>query len=206
MRAGYVLHSLECLECGVVGKCCSNVLRCLYAVKTVRTCVCEKQTIQRTCVAHDARSHTYNRERAHIHPCIHVCRYTKYKHACMPGTSFQYTTQQYIPYTNAPHYYKLMRAGYVLHSLECLECGVVGKCCSNVLRCLNVYGVSLKAVRTCVCEKIDTAHVHSSQCALQQRNRVRRHIHPCIRICRHIIHKRAPLLQTHASRLCTALT
>jgi hypothetical protein len=65
VRAG----SLEWLERGVVGKCCSNVLRSLRAygvvVKAVRTCVCEKRTIQRTCVAHDARSHTYNR--VHIH-------------------------------------------------------------------------------------------------------------------------------------------
>jgi hypothetical protein len=216
MRAGYVLHSLECLECGVMGKCCSNVLRSLIAygvpLKAIRTCVCEKndtahvrrsrcdpihtteseiiytrayvhadipntntcaclaciptyprssaqrnstyhaqtcpttthsckqamycthasvwsvelwastaamccapsapmkflsrlyahvcvrRTIQRTCVEHDARSHTCNRERDHIHPCICVCRHTKYKHVCMPCMytylpSFQCTTQ-----------------------------------------------------------------------------------------------------------------
>jgi hypothetical protein len=46
-----------------------------------------------------------------------------------------------------------MRAGYVLHSLECLECGVVGKCCSNVLRSLRVYGARPNAVRMYVCEK-----------------------------------------------------
>jgi hypothetical protein len=68
MRAGYVLYSLECLECRVVGKCCSNVLRSVIAYgvspKAVRTYVCEEAT----CVAHDVRSHTYNRERCHIHP------------------------------------------------------------------------------------------------------------------------------------------
>jgi hypothetical protein len=41
-----------------------------------------------------------------------------------------------------------MRAGYVLHSHECLERGVVGQCCSNVLRSLCTYGVAPKAVRT----------------------------------------------------------
>jgi hypothetical protein len=53
--------------------------------------VCVRRSIQRTCVAHDARSHTYNRERGHIHPYICACRHTKYKHACMP---FTYT---YLP-------------------------------------------------------------------------------------------------------------
>jgi hypothetical protein len=48
----------------------------------------------------------------------------------------------------APLLSALMRAGYVLHSHEPLECGVVGKCCSNVLRSLHAYGVVDKAVRT----------------------------------------------------------
>jgi hypothetical protein len=60
-----------------------------------------------------------------------------------------------------------MRAGYVLHLLECLERGVVGKCSSNVLRSLRAYGVAPKAVRICVCEKSDTAHVRSSRCSIQ---------------------------------------
>jgi hypothetical protein len=59
-----------------------------------------------------------------------------------------------------------MRAGYVLHSRECLECGVVGQCCSNMQRSLRAYGVSLKAVRTCACAKNDTARVCSSGCAI----------------------------------------
>jgi hypothetical protein len=45
----------------------------------------------------------------------------------------------------------------VLSSLECLECGVVGKCCSNVLRSLIAYGVVVKAVCTCVYEKDNSA-------------------------------------------------
>jgi hypothetical protein len=93
IRAGYVLHSPECLECGVVGKCCSNVLRSLRAYgvarKAVRTCVCVRRTIQRTCIAHDARSHTHNRVRGHIHPCIRACRHTKYEHTCMSCTYTQ---------------------------------------------------------------------------------------------------------------------
>jgi hypothetical protein len=53
-----------------------------------------------------------------------------------------------------------------MYSLECLECGVVGKCCSNVLHSLRAYGVPSKAVRTCVYEKNDIAHVRSSRCAI----------------------------------------
>jgi hypothetical protein len=49
----------------------------LYAQEYVR------RTIQCTCVAHDARSHTHSRVRGHIHICIRACRHTKYKHVCM---------------------------------------------------------------------------------------------------------------------------
>jgi hypothetical protein len=48
--------------------------------------VCVRRAIQRTYLDHDARFHTYNRERGHIHPCIRACRHTKYKHARMPCT------------------------------------------------------------------------------------------------------------------------
>jgi hypothetical protein len=130
-----------------------------------------------------------------------------------------------------PHYYALMRAGYALHSLECLECGAVGKYCSNVLRSLRAYGVVVKAIRTCVCEKTDTAHVHSSRCAIpyipseSEVIYVHAYVHADIpntntRACLariptfipvhnaivYTMHKRAPLLRTHASRLCAALT
>jgi hypothetical protein len=101
--------------------------------------------------AHDVRSHTHNRVRMHTCMLTHLAR--------IP--TFQCTTQYYIPYTNN---YALMRAGYVLHSREFLECGVVGKCCSNVLRSLRAYIVVLKTVRTCVCEKSDT--VRRSRCAI----------------------------------------
>jgi hypothetical protein len=76
-----------------------------------------------------------------------------------------------------------MRAGYVLHSLECLERGVVGKCCSNVLRSLIAYGVKSKTVRRCVCEKSDTAHVRRSRCTLpyiQPRARSYTPMHMCM--------------------------
>jgi hypothetical protein len=53
-----------------------------------------------------------------------------------------------------------------MYSLECLERGVVGKCCSNVLRSLRADGVVPNAVRTCVCERNNTAHVRSSRCAI----------------------------------------
>jgi hypothetical protein len=59
---------------------------------------------------------------------------------------------------------------YVLYSLECLECGVVGKYCSNVLRSLHAYRFSTKPACACGREKNDTAHVRSSRCV---HNRVR---------------------------------
>jgi hypothetical protein len=117
--------------------------------------VCMRSTIQHTCVAHDAQSYTYNRERDNTHACI--CAPNTNTRACLARKpTYLHSSAQRILHINA-HYYALMRAHYVLHSLECLECGVVYKCCSNVLRSLRAYGVVLKAVRTCVCEKSDTA-------------------------------------------------
>jgi hypothetical protein len=42
--------------------------------------VCVRRAIQRPCVAHDARSHTHNRVRCHIHPRAHAPQHTKYEH------------------------------------------------------------------------------------------------------------------------------
>jgi ferredoxin-like protein FixX len=78
-------------------------------------------------------------------------------HTCMP--TYQMQTRVHATYVHSSaqrnsiyhaQTYTLMRASYVLHSLECLECGVVDQCCSNVLRSLRAYGVVNKAVRTCV--------------------------------------------------------
>jgi hypothetical protein len=180
------------------------------------THVCERRAIQRTCVAHDARSHTHNRERGHIHPCIDISNTSTRAWLARIPT--------FIPAYNAIvyNYYALMRAGYVLHSRECLEC----KRCSNVLRSLRAYGVPRKAVRTRVREKNDTAHVRSLRCAIPYTQPTdHAYVHADIpntntRACLariptfnavynaivYIMHKRAPLLWTHASRLCTALT
>jgi hypothetical protein len=54
----------------------------------------------------------------------------------------------YIIHKRDPLLRALMRAGYVLHSREHLECGVVYKYCSHVLRSLIAYGGEPKAVRT----------------------------------------------------------
>jgi hypothetical protein len=247
----------------VLQQCAALLSRLWSHVEACTQCV--RRAIQHTCIAH-ARSHTDKRERGHIHPCIRVCRHTKYKHACIqctyiylhssaqrnsiyhaqmcPTTTHSCEQAMYCTYSsvwsvelwasaaamccapsapmevqkrlhahvcvrrtiqhhvrssrcatshiqprarsytpvhtcmstykiqahvhvlhvylpsfqstkhisciNVPHYYALMRAGYVLHSLECLKRGVVGKCCSNVLRSLRVYGVAEKAARTCV--------------------------------------------------------
>jgi hypothetical protein len=144
----------------------------LYAHVRVR------RTIQRTCVAHDARSHTYNRVQG---PIYLIQTHVHALHVYLP--SFQCTTQYSIPCTIVFHYYAFMRTIHVLHSLECLERRVVGKCCSNVLRSRRAYGVPLKAVRTCVCKKNDTAHVHSSRCAIpyiQPRARTYTPMHTCM--------------------------
>jgi hypothetical protein len=42
----------------------------------------------------------------------------------------------------------LMQARYAWHVLQCLECRVVDKCSSNVLRSLNAYRVRGKSVHT----------------------------------------------------------
>jgi hypothetical protein len=168
MRAGYVLHLLECLECGVVGKCCSNVLRSLIAYgvvpKAVRTRVCEKSDTVHVHSSRCAIPYTY-RVRNHIHAYVHADIPNTNAHACLARIPTFIPVHNAIVYTihkRDPLLRALMGAGYVLHSLECLECGVVCKCCSNVLRSLIAYGVVPKAVRTRVCKKSDTVHVHSS--------------------------------------------
>jgi hypothetical protein len=62
------------------------------------------------------------------------------------------------------------------------------------------------------------AHVYSSQCEIPYSQSSAAHAHACQHLARiptfipvhnaivYIMHKRAPLLRTHASRLCTALT
>jgi hypothetical protein len=117
-------------------------------------------------------------------------------HADIPNTNTRAclaSTPTYF-HSSAPCnsiYYALMLAGYVLHSHECLECGVVGKCCSNVLRSLLAYVIVVKAVRTCVCEKSDTAHVCSSRCAIPYIQPSTRSYTPCIRARRHTKYKHA---------------
>jgi hypothetical protein len=142
MRAGYLLHSLECLECGVVGKCCSNVLRSLCAHGVAGKAVrheCVRKTIQSTCVAHDARSH-YTQPRVRLCTSMHTCMPT-YQiqtrvhalHVYLP--SFQCTTHKYMLYTNATHYYAHSReqAMYCTHmsvwSVE-LWASAAAMCCA----------------------------------------------------------------------------
>jgi hypothetical protein len=174
MRADCVLHSRECLECRVVCKCCSNVLRSLRAYgvipKAARTRVCEKSD-----TAHVRSSRCTI---PYIQPST---RSYTLMHTCMPTYLIQtrvHALHVYLPTFIPAHnaivytmheratYHALMQAGYVLHSLEGLEYRIVGKYCSNVLRSLCAYGVVPKAVRTCVCEKSDTAHVRSSRCTI----------------------------------------
>jgi hypothetical protein len=140
-----------------------------------------RRPIQRTYVAHDARSNTHNRVHTHA-----------YVHADIPNTNTRVCLARiptFIPVHNAivytmhkhAHFYAFARAGYVLHSREYLECGVVGKCCSNALRSLLVYVVVPKPVRTCVCAKIDTVHVRSARCAIPY---IQPSTRSCAQVCR----------------------
>jgi hypothetical protein len=75
---------------------------------------CERRAIQRTYIAHDARSHTYNRVRDHIHPC----RHTQYKHACMACTYIYLHSSAQRNSTYNVHYYPLIliqQAMYCTH-------------------------------------------------------------------------------------------
>jgi hypothetical protein len=95
------------------------------------------------------------RDSMHTTTHMYTCTSTNTR-ACLIHSAIVHTMNK------RAHFYALMQAGYVLHSLERSECRIVGQCCSNVLRSLIAYEVSLKAVRACVCEKTDTAHVRSS--------------------------------------------
>jgi hypothetical protein len=84
-RCGRMAHDLSwvcMIMCMFYGTVCASIHLCacvadvqtsapmeLYSRLYAHVCV---RRIQRTCVAHDARSHTYNRERDHIHP-MRIC-------------------------------------------------------------------------------------------------------------------------------------
>jgi hypothetical protein len=148
-----------------VGKYCSDVLHSFRAygvvVNAVRTRVCVRAHVRSS--RWSARSYTP------MHTCMptyQIQTRVNALHICLPTFIPVHSAIVYITRTNAPHYYAFMRADYVLHSRECLECRVVGKCCSNALRSLHAYGVVVNAVRTCVYEKSDAAHVRRSRCAI----------------------------------------
>jgi hypothetical protein len=131
----------------------------------------------------------------------HACRHTKYKHARMPGT---YAYPRSSAHRNSIYHaqtYVLMRAGYVLHSLECLECKVVGKFCSNVLRSLRAYVVRPKAGLTCVRRPIQCMCVdHDAQSHTHTSARSCTPMHTCmstypIQTCVHAWHVYLPSFQ-----------
>jgi hypothetical protein len=51
------------------------------------------------------------------------------------------------------HFDSIPLCAHALHLLECLECRVEGKCCSNELHSLRAYIVEVKAMHTCVGEE-----------------------------------------------------
>jgi hypothetical protein len=113
--------------------------------------VCVRRTIQRMSTAHDARSHTYNRVRGYIQPCISSCR--------LPNTNTRSCLARiatFIPVhnalcTNAPNSYE--QAMYCTHlsvwSVE-LWASAAAMCCapsSNNLSLSRLYA------RVCVREE-----------------------------------------------------
>jgi hypothetical protein len=190
MRAGDVLHSLECLECGVVGKCCSYELRSGVAVKAVRTRVCEDDTAH----VRNSRCVISYRVRGHIHPCIRVCRHTKYKHA---HTTCKYT---YL-HSSAQHnsIYHAQTCLTTTHSYEqamyCTHSSVwsVELWASDAaMRCAPSVPIELNPrLYAHVCEKTIQRTYVTQDARFHTHNRMRGHIHPYIRACRHTKYKHA---------------
>jgi hypothetical protein len=115
------------------------------------------RTRQHMYVAHDARHYTQP-SATDAHAYIHA------------GQTRLARTPTFIPVYNGILHKRAPllhthASRLCLHSLECLECGVVGKCCRNVLHSLLTYGVSPKAVRIRTCDNC-TAHVRCSRCAI----------------------------------------
>jgi hypothetical protein len=74
------------------------------------------RTRQHMYVAHDARFHTHNRVRGHVHPCIRACRHTKYKHACLPRTyAYFIPVQSAIVYIMYQHVLLCKQTMYCTH-------------------------------------------------------------------------------------------
>jgi hypothetical protein len=137
-----------------------------------------KRAIQRTFVAHDARSHTYNRERGHIHPYVYADisnTNTRACLACIPTFIPVHNAIVHIMHTTA---HSCEQAMYCTHmsvwSVE-LWASAAAMCCapSSPMECSS-------RLFAHVCEKSDTAHV-----------RERGHIHPCIHACPHTKYKQA---------------
>jgi hypothetical protein len=157
--------------------------------------VCVRRAIQRMSVAHDARSHTHSRVRGHIHLCIHACRHTQYKHACMPCT---YTYLHSNAQRNS--IYHAQTRPTTTHSCEQAMCcthlsvwsvefcaSAAAMCCAPSSRMeLN----SRLYVHVCVRRAIQRTYV-AHDARSHSYSRVRGHIHLCIRACRHTKYKHA---------------
>jgi hypothetical protein len=151
--------------------------------------VCVRRAIQHTCVAHDARSHTYNRVRGHIYPCIHACRHTKCQqrvHALhVYLLSFQCTTQLYMSCTNASHSCELLCTTHrSVWSVE-LWASAAAMCCAP-----SVPMEFAPRLYAHMCARMTiqgTCVAHDARSYTY--NRERDHVHPCIRACRHTKYK-----------------
>jgi hypothetical protein len=218
MRGGYVPHSRECIECGVAGKCCSNVLHSFRAYGVSPNAdahVCMRRATQRTCVAHDARSHTYN--------LLQVIYTYAYVHANIPNTNTcACLARTYHAQTCPTTIHSCEQAMHCTHwsvwSVK-LWASAAAMCCAPSAP-IELYPrlyahvcVRRRIQRTCVahdarshtnteCEVIYThTYVHADipntntcVCLARIRNFIPVQYIPCINV------------RTHASRLCIALT
>jgi hypothetical protein len=89
--------------------------------------------------------------------------HTKYKHE-YSSCRHTRTQLQYI------HCHALVRAGTVLTAVSGVS-RLWGKCCSDMLHSLRAYKVILKAVRTCVCDGLDSARAQLVICDASYANR-----------------------------------
>jgi hypothetical protein len=163
--------------------------------------VCVRRTIQRTRVAHDARSHTHNRVRGHIHACIRACRHAKYKHACMPFTyTYLHSSIQhnsiYHAQARSITMYSYEQAMYCTHmsvwSVE-LWASAAAMCCAPSV---PMSFIARLYAHVCVRRTIQRTRVaHDTRS--HTHNRVRGHIHVCIHACRHTKYKHACMSFTY---------
>jgi hypothetical protein len=135
------------------------------------------------CVAQDARSHTYNRERGHIHACVHACIQTHVHalHVYLPShNAIVYTMHKCAPLLRT-HASRLCTA--LTRVIGVWSCGQVLQQCAAFPPCLRMcrqgcthmcvreerYSARTMCVHTTECEVI-YAHAYVMPCTYTYRH------------------------------------